>query len=211
ITHRLSRRNLPRRSVNILLEWLRDHCEFPYPDESDKTDLKMKTGLTYTQVNNWFINARRRVLSKIARRKQMLLTVSNKMGGKKYKSIPDPSKKTVKVDTLPSRLNIVAAVLLHFAPPPSLALVTNFGHGLHPMKTEEDNIDHGLHLKKTEDNIDHAVNESPAPSEEEAAEEKAAAEQFTLTKLPLNGPPLLNRLLQIETGICSLHKIACQE
>ncbi|KAJ3072159.1 Iroquois homeobox 3 [Podochytrium sp. JEL0797] len=44
----------------ILLSWLGLNREYPYPTDQDKNDLAQKTGLTLQQVNNWFINARRR-------------------------------------------------------------------------------------------------------------------------------------------------------
>ncbi|KAJ3414458.1 hypothetical protein HDV05_006551 [Chytridiales sp. JEL 0842] len=44
----------------ILLSWLNLNKHHPYPTEQDKATLASKTGLTLQQVNNWFINARRR-------------------------------------------------------------------------------------------------------------------------------------------------------
>ncbi|KAI8838443.1 hypothetical protein BJ741DRAFT_601067 [Chytriomyces cf. hyalinus JEL632] len=45
---------------SILLLWLGQNREYPYPSDAVKNDLAVKTGLTLQQVNNWFINARRR-------------------------------------------------------------------------------------------------------------------------------------------------------
>jgi len=52
------RGNLPRHSTNVLKSWLFSHFLHPYPSESEKKDLCTETGLTLTQVNNWFINQR---------------------------------------------------------------------------------------------------------------------------------------------------------
>ncbi|KAF0975032.1 hypothetical protein FDP41_005785 [Naegleria fowleri] len=52
------RGNLPRHATNVLKSWLFSHFLHPYPSESEKKDLCMETGLTLTQVNNWFINQR---------------------------------------------------------------------------------------------------------------------------------------------------------
>ncbi|KAI4369127.1 hypothetical protein MLD38_017611 [Melastoma candidum] len=54
-------RGLPERSVSVLRAWLFEHFLHPYPKDSDKLMLAKKTGLTRSQVSNWFINARVRL------------------------------------------------------------------------------------------------------------------------------------------------------
>ncbi|KAJ0801203.1 putative transcription factor Homeodomain-TALE-BEL family [Helianthus annuus] len=54
-------RGLPETSVSILRAWLFEHFLHPYPKDSDKTLLARQTGLTRSQVSNWFINARVRL------------------------------------------------------------------------------------------------------------------------------------------------------
>ncbi|XVE93690.1 hypothetical protein REPUB_Repub01dG0215900 [Reevesia pubescens] len=54
-------RGLPESSVSILRAWLFEHFLHPYPKDSDKTMLARQTGLTRSQVSNWFINARVRL------------------------------------------------------------------------------------------------------------------------------------------------------
>ncbi|KAG0452201.1 hypothetical protein HPP92_025785 [Vanilla planifolia] len=54
-------RGLPERSVSILRAWLFEHFLHPYPKDSDKQMLAKQTGLTRSQVSNWFINARVRL------------------------------------------------------------------------------------------------------------------------------------------------------
>lgn len=49
-------------SQKILKDWLFSHYKCPYPNEDQKDMLCMHTGLTLHQLNNWFINARRRIL-----------------------------------------------------------------------------------------------------------------------------------------------------
>lgn len=46
----------------LLKDWIFAHAFHPYPDEEEKKELCLQTGLTIHQLNNWFINARRRVL-----------------------------------------------------------------------------------------------------------------------------------------------------
>ncbi|EFJ30193.1 hypothetical protein SELMODRAFT_68227, partial [Selaginella moellendorffii] len=50
-------RGLPERSVSILRAWLFEHFLHPYPKDADKMMLARQTGLTRSQVSNWFINA----------------------------------------------------------------------------------------------------------------------------------------------------------
>eukprot|EP00249_Psilotum_nudum_P024172 c29112_g1_i1 orf=963-4007(+) len=54
-------RGLPERSVSVLRAWLFEHFLHPYPKDSDKVMLARQTGLTRSQVSNWFINARVRL------------------------------------------------------------------------------------------------------------------------------------------------------
>lgn len=54
-------RGLPEGSVSILRAWLFEHFLHPYPKDSEKAMLARQTGLTRSQVSNWFINARVRL------------------------------------------------------------------------------------------------------------------------------------------------------
>ncbi|XP_016442736.2 BEL1-like homeodomain protein 1 [Nicotiana tabacum] len=54
-------RGLPERAVSVLRAWLFEHFLHPYPRDSDKMMLAKQTGLTRSQVSNWFINARVRL------------------------------------------------------------------------------------------------------------------------------------------------------
>ncbi|KAK9073300.1 hypothetical protein SSX86_007625 [Deinandra increscens subsp. villosa] len=54
-------RGLPEGSVSILRAWLFEHFLNPYPKDSEKMMLARQTGLTRSQIANWFINARVRL------------------------------------------------------------------------------------------------------------------------------------------------------
>jgi len=52
----------PKQATNIMRTWLFQNLTHPYPSEEQKKSLANQTGLTILQVNNWFINARRRIV-----------------------------------------------------------------------------------------------------------------------------------------------------
>jgi hypothetical protein len=54
-------RGLPENSVTVLRAWLFEHFLHPYPKDSEKLMLARQTGLTRSQISNWFINARVRL------------------------------------------------------------------------------------------------------------------------------------------------------
>ncbi|EEF51975.1 homeobox protein knotted-1-like 6 isoform X2 [Ricinus communis] len=51
---------LPKEARQILLNWWNIHYKWPYPTEADKVALADATGLDQKQINNWFINQRKR-------------------------------------------------------------------------------------------------------------------------------------------------------
>ncbi|KAI9176731.1 hypothetical protein LWI28_006476 [Acer negundo] len=51
---------LPREARQQLLDWWSRHDKWPYPSESQKLALAQSTGLDQKQINNWFINQRKR-------------------------------------------------------------------------------------------------------------------------------------------------------
>lgn len=55
-------KSLPKEATDILKGWIMEHWENPYPDEATKQLLVDETGLNRSQVVNWFINARRRLI-----------------------------------------------------------------------------------------------------------------------------------------------------
>ncbi|XP_023589854.1 homeobox protein PKNOX2 isoform X3 [Trichechus manatus latirostris] len=95
---------LPKHATNIMRSWLFQHLMHPYPTEDEKRQIAAQTNLTLLQVNNWFINARRRIL-------QPMLDASN----------PDPAPKAKKIKSQhrPTQRfwpNSIAAGVLHPSP-----------------------------------------------------------------------------------------------
>ena len=52
---------LPDHSTQAMRRWLDDHFAHPYPSPEEKLELKLETGLSIKQINQWFINARVRI------------------------------------------------------------------------------------------------------------------------------------------------------
>ncbi|URD97998.1 homeobox protein [Musa troglodytarum] len=51
---------LPKEARQKLLKWWELHYKWPYPSEKEKAALAELTGLDQKQINNWFINQRKR-------------------------------------------------------------------------------------------------------------------------------------------------------
>uniref|UniRef100_A0A453T5T2 Homeobox domain-containing protein n=2 Tax=Aegilops tauschii subsp. strangulata TaxID=200361 RepID=A0A453T5T2_AEGTS len=51
---------LPGDTASTLKAWWQAHAKWPYPTEEDKARLVQETGLQLKQINNWFINQRKR-------------------------------------------------------------------------------------------------------------------------------------------------------
>lgn len=69
---------LPKHATQVMKSWLFQHIVHPYPTEDEKRHIATQTNLSLLQVNNWFINARRRIL-------QPMLDASNPDGSKAKK------------------------------------------------------------------------------------------------------------------------------
>lgn len=66
-----TRNNLPKETTYILLKWLEEHLNHPYPNSFEKTQLMFSTGLNQQQLSNWFINARRRKIRAMKQRQRV--------------------------------------------------------------------------------------------------------------------------------------------
>ena len=56
---------MSRQAQQTLTAWLKAHLDHPYPDDDEKDALLAHTGITVQQMNNWFVNARRRAVHRL--------------------------------------------------------------------------------------------------------------------------------------------------
>nr|XP_043613109.1 homeobox protein knotted-1-like 6 [Erigeron canadensis] len=59
-TKKKKKGKLPKEARQTLLDWWNSHNKWPYPTEGDKLSMAETTGLDAKQINNWFINQRKR-------------------------------------------------------------------------------------------------------------------------------------------------------
>ncbi|MCJ1234850.1 hypothetical protein MMC14_002813 [Varicellaria rhodocarpa] len=79
--HKRRRGNLPKQVTDRLRNWFQEHVGHPYPTEEEKQMLMTQTGLTMSQISNWFINARRRNLPQMTRQAQYEANIRDHQGG----------------------------------------------------------------------------------------------------------------------------------
>ncbi|RZC68262.1 hypothetical protein C5167_031518 [Papaver somniferum] len=76
-------RGLPEKSVSVLRAWMFQNFLHPYPNDAEKHLLSIRSGLTRSQVSNWFINARVRLW------KPMIEAMHGEINSRKICSIED--------------------------------------------------------------------------------------------------------------------------
>ncbi|XP_019195441.1 PREDICTED: BEL1-like homeodomain protein 2 isoform X2 [Ipomoea nil] len=104
-------RGLPERSVNALRAWLFEHFLHPYPSDADKHMLARQTGLSRSQVSNWFINARVRLWKPMV---EEMYQQEVKVGDSENMDSPSSGDDTVAVSNSPTTTTTAP-------PPPSAA------------------------------------------------------------------------------------------
>jgi len=63
--HSQKKGSFSEETISILKSWLFRNIMHPYPTEVEKKELMCLTGLTLSQLNNWLINSRRRMLKRL--------------------------------------------------------------------------------------------------------------------------------------------------
>ncbi|GAQ82499.1 Homeobox protein [Klebsormidium nitens] len=73
---------LPAAAIKVMRGWWAKHQDSPYPAENEKQRLAKRAGLELQQVNNWFINERKRHWTKAERRAEPRPAASPKVRAK---------------------------------------------------------------------------------------------------------------------------------
>ncbi|XAR69261.1 hypothetical protein NMG60_11000785 [Bertholletia excelsa] len=87
-------RGLPERSVSVLRAWMFENFLHPYPKDAEKHLLAVKSGLTRSQVSNWFINARVRLWKPMI---EEMYAEMNKKRGRRNEQGMDGSRSLVSI------------------------------------------------------------------------------------------------------------------
>ncbi|CAL4970515.1 unnamed protein product [Urochloa decumbens] len=89
-------RGLPEKCVAVLKAWLFENFLHPYPKDHEKDVLAARSGLTRSQVSNWFINARVRLWKPMIEEMYQDLKKSSGVGGGQGPSMePHTSKRRI--------------------------------------------------------------------------------------------------------------------
>ena len=74
----LMQRSMSQANARARLKaWLREHLDDPYPNPHEKEQMMRETGLSYKQVTDWFVNARKRLLPVMLRERYTQHDLSN--------------------------------------------------------------------------------------------------------------------------------------
>jgi len=64
-SHHTKKGSFSEKTISILKSWLFRNITNPYPTDQEKKELLCLTGLTLSQLNNWLINSRRRMVKRL--------------------------------------------------------------------------------------------------------------------------------------------------
>ncbi|CEP15673.1 hypothetical protein [Parasitella parasitica] len=111
ISRKRRRGNLPKEVTEYLKHWLILHKKHPYPTEREKQKLADETGLMVSQISNWFINARRRILQPLLESEQQDAATNNTKADTTTDTTttnvqPDRSRTTSAIDALSADIAI---------------------------------------------------------------------------------------------------------
>ncbi|KAL6980061.1 hypothetical protein U1Q18_021712 [Sarracenia purpurea var. burkii] len=97
-------RGLPERSVSVLRAWMFQNFLHPYPKDAEKQLLAVKSGLTRSQVSNWFINARVRLWKPMI---EEMYTEMNRKKSRRNGEQNDSNRRSHHISVKSQRINIM--------------------------------------------------------------------------------------------------------
>lgn len=71
---------IPMESTYVLQKWLLENFSNPYPSHTKKLEMARQSKLSVGQVNNWFINARERVVKRFYKKETLKMMKSERSG-----------------------------------------------------------------------------------------------------------------------------------
>ncbi|KAH7885134.1 hypothetical protein F5I97DRAFT_1928558 [Phlebopus sp. FC_14] len=124
------RGKLPKETTDYLKAWLHRHSDHPYPSEEEKKQLCHATGLSMSQVSNWMINARRRILAPAHR------AASGPTTSAPYPSSTRTVPPTTMLDPLARRASVPADTLQLYHPMSLQSIPSSNQSHSHPPSTD---------------------------------------------------------------------------
>ncbi|KZV76235.1 hypothetical protein PENSPDRAFT_475583 [Peniophora sp. CONT] len=125
------RGKLPKPTTDFLKDWLHRHADHPYPSEEEKKQLCAATGLSMSQVSNWMINARRRILAPVHRAQSNPATTTP-LGGPPTTRAPPPQPTGLSTTALLRRASMPTDGLNLFHPMSLQSLPSSHGASTDP-------------------------------------------------------------------------------
>ncbi|VDC04603.1 unnamed protein product [Peniophora sp. CBMAI 1063] len=125
------RGKLPKPTTDFLKDWLHRHADHPYPSEEEKKQLCAATGLSMSQVSNWMINARRRILAPVHRAQSNPATTTP-LGGPPITRAPPPQPSGLSTTALLRRASMPTDGLNLFHPMSLQSLPSSHGASTDP-------------------------------------------------------------------------------
>ena len=120
-------RNLPPHAKEVLSAWLMTHIGHPYPSEAQKDTIQAQAHISRKQLNNWFTNARKRMLGKGSTPAgQSSVTGSSAVSTPAPTQVPSPAAAAVAAPPAPPSSTGMSALLLAASSmPPAPAAATS--------------------------------------------------------------------------------------
>ncbi|KAH6911432.1 hypothetical protein BKA70DRAFT_1099518 [Coprinopsis sp. MPI-PUGE-AT-0042] len=171
------RGKLPKETTDYLKAWLHRHSDHPYPSEEEKKQLCHATGLSMSQVSNWMINARRRILAPAHRAASGPTTTA---------PFPPSSRSLGLIDPMGRRASMPAADSLQLYHPMSLQSV----HTSNP--NHQHASDYRMLGLNRSSHSDHRSHPYANPRSQLSLQVPSSQSSYGYNDVPLSAPPTMS-------------------